>query len=265
MDSLFFLVSKITWMLVQPLHLIITLLCAWLVFRAWRRPRLTRLSGFALLLCASAIFLTPLPEWSVRLLENRFPVPDADTPVAGIIVLGGATGSGRVAAARDQPVLNGNAERLTTAMALHRVNPNLPLVVSGFSGRLVPSGLNEAEITRLLFLQLGLSLDRVRFEDRSRNTAQNARFTAEMAGVGGEDPWLLITSASHMPRSVASFRAAGVSVLPYPVDFRTEPDNLIWPREPSSSLGYARIGAREWLGLLAYHVTGRSREFFPNP
>lgn len=260
----FFLVSKVAWFLLKPLHSMMILLAAWLILRAFGRPVLARLCGLVLLFYAGLILLTPLPEWSVRLLENRFAVSAPASPVAGIIVLGGSTGNGRVAAARAQPVLNGNVERLTTAMALHRAMPNRPLIVSGFSGRLVPSGLNEAEITRLFFQQQGLPLGQVRFEDRSRNTAENARFSAELAEAA-DRPWLLITSASHMPRAVASFRAAGLSVRPYPVDFRTEPDNLVWPREPSSSLSFAGIAAYEWLGLLAYYITGRSSEFLPGP
>ena len=104
----------------------------------------------------------------------------------------------------------------------------------------------------------------VRFEDKSRNTAQNARFSAALTK-DDDRPWLLITSASHMPRAVASFRAAGVSVLAYPVDFRTEPDHLSWPRQPASSIGFAGTAVHEWLGLLVYYVTGRSSELLPAP
>src|SRR3546814_14992278 len=60
----------------------------------------------------------------------------------------------------------------------------------------------------------------VRFEAQSRNTAENARLTAALVGQGDGRPWLLVTSAWHMPRAVASFRAAGLEVLAYPVDFR---------------------------------------------
>ncbi|NIA67055.1 YdcF family protein [Pelagibius litoralis] len=237
---------------------------AWIFFRALQWRVLGRLCGLLLLLYGGAIMLTPLPELAVRALENRFATPVEGPQVAGIIVLGGATDSGQVAAARGQPMLNGAAERLTTAIALHRAMPERPLIVTGYSGRLIPSGLNEAEITRLLFQQQGLSLSQVRFEARSRNTAENARLSAELAG-DEERPWLLITSAWHMPRAVASFRAAGLSVVPHPVDFRTEPDTLMWPREPDSSLGLAYIALHEWLGLLAYYVTGRTTEFLPAP
>src|SRR3546814_4949394 len=89
--------------------------------------------------------------------------------------------------------------------------------------------------------QQGIDPARVRFEAQSRNTAENARLTAALVGQGDGRPWLLVTSAWHMPRAVASFRAAGLEVLAYPVDFRTEPARLHWPRDPGASLGLAGL------------------------
>ncbi len=273
MATAFFFLSKVGWFLVKPLNSLLFCLLAWLGCRrlGWRFG--ARLFGAVLLLYGGAILLTPLPELALRSLENRFPAPQVDPQIdsgalAGIIVLGGATDSGAVAAARGQVVLNGNAERLTTVVALHRTMPALPIIVSGFSGRLRLRGWNEAEITQRLFEQLGVDMSKVRFEAESRNTAENARLTMELLGGEGDPagrPWLLITSAAHMPRAVASFRSTGLPLLPYPVDYRTEPDNLLWPRDISGSLSLAGAALHEWLGLAVYYVTGRSAELFPGP
>ncbi len=264
MEMSFFFLSKIAWFVLKPLNALLILWLAWLGFRAIGWRRLGRLFGLLLVLYGLLILATPVPELLVRTLENRFAVPPSGPAVAGIIVLGGATGDGEIAAARGEVTLNGNAERLTTAMALHRAMLDRPLIVSGFSGRLVPRGLNEAQITRQLFAQQGLPMTRVRFEAQSRNTAENARLTARLAG-DDDRPWLLITSAWHMPRAVASFRAAGLSVVPHPVDYRTHPDRLVWPRQPGGSLDMAALALHEWVGLLAYYVTGRTAEFLPSP
>lgn len=267
MATAFFFLSKITWFLIKPLNTLVFCLLAWLGFRRLRWRRSARFFGTLLLLYGGAILLTPLPELIVRGLENRFPPPAATEPeaVAGIIVLGGATDDGAVAAARDQPLLNQSAERLTAAMALHRQMPDKPFVVSGFSGRLNPRGWNEAEITGRLFQQQGIDAARVRFEAGSRNTAENARLTAALVGQGETRPWLLVTSAWHMPRAVATFRAAGLAVQAYPVDFRTQPADLVWPRDLGSSLALAGIALHEWLGLAAYYLVGNSTELFPAP
>lgn len=269
MGSAFFFLSKVVWFLLNPLNSLLLCLLAWLASRrlGWRVG--ARLFGAVLLLYGGAILLIPLPELALRALENRFPAPQVGAgDIAGVIVLGGATDSGAVAAARGQVVLNSNAERLTTAVALHRAMPELPIVVSGFSGRLRLEGWNEAEITRRLFEQLGVDMTKVRFEAQSRNTAENARLTTaliEAEAATPARPWLLVTSAAHMPRAVASFRTLEVPVLPHPVDYRTEPDKVTWPREIGDSLGLAGMALHEWVGLLAYYVTGRTDELFPAP
>lgn len=260
----FFLVSKIAWFLLKPLHSLIFLLLGGLFFRMLGWRVMQRLCGILVVFYGGLIMLTPLPELAVRTLEDRFAGAASGPQVAGIIVLGGATDDGGLVAARGQPALNGAVERLTTAMALHRAMPDRPLIVTGYSGRLKPRGPNEAEITRMFFEEQGLPMAQVRFEAKSRNTAENARLTAELAGQA-ERPWLLITSAWHMPRAVASFRAAGLTVLPHPVDFRTEPGRLVWPRQPNSSLGFASVALHEWLGLLAYYMTGRTETLLPAP
>jgi len=267
MGTAFFLASKIIWVLVQPLNSLVICLVGWLGCRRLGRRRLAGFFLLVLVLYGGAILLTPLPDLALRTLENRFPVPPAVAAedIAGIIVLGGATADGAVAAARGEASLNGSVERLTSALALHRAMPDKPFVVSGFSGRLNPRGWNEAEITAQFFRQQGVDPASVRFEAESRNTAENARLTAALVGQDEARPWLLITSAWHMPRAVASFRAEGLRVLAYPVDYRTEPGHLVWPRGIDDSLDRAGMALHEWLGLLAYYVTGRSAEFFPAP
>lgn len=278
MATAFFFLSKIAWFFLQPLNSLIALLLAWLLCRRLGWRRLGGLALALLLLYGGAILLTPLPELALRSLENRFPRPPVDGPgfdgaaIAGIVVLGGATADGAVAEARGEASLNGAAERLVTAMALHRRLADKTLIVSGFSGRLDPQGWNEAQITTLLFEQQGVDMARVRFEAASRNTAENARLTAEMAGamagtMAGSPGrrWLLVTSAWHLPRAVAAFRAAGLDVLPYPVDYRTAPQRLVWPRDVAGSLTLAGLALHEWLGLLVYRLTGNSAELFPAP
>lgn len=92
-------------------------LLAWWGSRRLGWSGVARLFLTVLMLYGGAIFATPLPELAVRSLENRFPVPQVTTDsIAGIIVLGGASADGAVAAARGQPGLNSSAERLTTSM-----------------------------------------------------------------------------------------------------------------------------------------------------
>ena len=112
---------------------------------------------------------------------------------------------------------------------------------------------------------LGVAPDRIIAEDRSRNTIENAVFSRRLADPKPGQRWLLVTSAYHMPRSVAAFRAAGFPVEPYPVDWRTR--GLIDALRPFSSLGEGLrrtdTAVREWVGLVAYRLAGKTTELFP--
>jgi uncharacterized SAM-binding protein YcdF (DUF218 family) len=70
-----------------------------------------------------------------------------------------------------------------------------------------------------------------------------------------------------MPRAVGCFRQAGFAVVPYPVDFRTRGRQDVWQPFGSMSEGLRRLdlAAKEWVGLLSYHVAGYTDVLFPGP
>jgi uncharacterized SAM-binding protein YcdF (DUF218 family) len=79
--------------------------------------------------------------------------------------------------------------------------------------------------------------------------------------------WLLVTSAVHMPRAIGVFRKAGFDIEAYPVDWRTRGwSDAAEPFDQLSS-GLARTDAatHEWVGLIAYWLSGRSSELLPGP
>ncbi|MBN9292094.1 MAG: YdcF family protein [Hyphomicrobium denitrificans] len=82
-----------------------------------------------------------------------------------------------------------------------------------------------------------------------------------------DQQWLLVTSASHMPRAVACFRAVGFKVVPFPVDYRTRGSDEYRRPIPSIALGLEAtdLAAHEWLGLATYRFTGLTKELFPPP
>jgi uncharacterized SAM-binding protein YcdF (DUF218 family) len=104
-------------------------------------------------------------------------------------------------------------------------------------------------------------------EDQSRTTAENAAFSRRLVMPKPGERWLLVTSAYHMPRSIGAFRTAGFPVEAYPVDYRTMGPADLWIPFDSIATGLRRtdLAVHEWIGLLAYWLTGRSSELFPAP
>jgi uncharacterized SAM-binding protein YcdF (DUF218 family) len=104
-------------------------------------------------------------------------------------------------------------------------------------------------------------------ERRSRNTQENAEFTKALVSPKAGERWLLVTSAFHMPRSIGVFRKAGFAAEPYPADWRTggRGQLLTFSTFASEGLDHADTALREWMGLAAYRISGKTDALFPAP
>ena len=156
--------------------------------------------------------------------------------------------------------LNEAAERITATVELARKYPNARIIFTGGNASLFDNATPEAAIAVRLFVALGISPDRITAEEQSRNTIENAVFSELIAQPKPGERWLLVTSASHMPRAMAVFRAADFPVEAYPVDYRTRGLGDAMRPFPSVAFGLAQtdLAMHEWTGLLAYRLTGKT-------
>lgn len=198
-------------------------------------------------------------------LEDRFPRPQSmPQHVDGIVVLGGYM-NGEVNAGRSGAELNSAADRIVEAMRLARLYPDTKVVISGGVGAFFEDAAAEAERTRALLSELGFSGPRFIYENNSRNTVENAVFSKEIAQPKPGETWLLITSAYHMPRAIGCFQKAGFAVTPWSVDFKTtgKESLSVYLEQPNDALSRFSIAIREWVGLFAYWMTGKTEQFLP--
>jgi len=275
MDNLFFVGSKLIWAFARPDHLLLLLLTLAVVRGRWRHAGLGndrrhghKLLWFTLVLLW-LIALYPAGNLLLYPLETRFkPQPVEPGQLSGIIVLGGGESLARSRYWQRLEV-NEGGDRYIELLALAQRYPELPIIFSGGSGNVTQQGFGGADALQPLLQQLGLG-ERVLLERRSRNTYENAllsRPLAEPIGAAhGDAPWLLVTSAFHMPRSVGIFEAQGWRVQPYPVDYRSlPPTRQRWFFSLADNLQQLTLGVREWLGLIAYRLTGKTQRLLPAP
>jgi uncharacterized SAM-binding protein YcdF (DUF218 family) len=200
-------------------------------------------------------------------LENRFPAPTITAAPTGIIMLGGAVDI-HLTADRKMVALNDGAERLTETAALALRFPQARVFLSGGFGHIgAETAPSESAVAKELLLQLGIPAERISMEENSRTTWENAQQSYKALSPKPGETWLLVTSAWHMPRAVASFRGANFEVVPYPVDYRTSSDRGSWRMiNKSSALGLQDIDIafHEWIGLVAYWMTGKTTEILPS-
>lgn len=222
------------------------------------RPVWGRRLAWGGLLGLGVLGFQALPDALLRPLENRYPVP-APTALggyAGIIVLGGALEHPRSFLLHGQVPLGDAAERMTVPLALMQHHPTWTLVFSGGEGRLNRVGVSEADLAKAFFSQQGLSPGRTLYEASARNTRENARHVADMLGARcQQERWLLVTSAFHMPRSLAEFEATGCQITPYPVDYRTGAATPWFEYSMVHSLLHWQTALHEYLGLWGYGLT----------
>ena len=265
--AMFFYLSKILWFFAAPSNLLTvlallgTLLCGTRFARAGRR--------MALVAAGLLLFIGIAPVGSLLFfgLEQRFPaLPHEGLDPAGIVVLGGAVDE-IVGKSRGQPSMDEAAERMTEAVVLARLYPDARLVFTGGSNAFFHRGVTEATEALRIWTDLGIPAARILLEDKSRNTYENAVFTRDLVKPQPGERWLLVTSAYHMPRSVSLFRKAGFPVTAFPVDFRTEATlaEMRPMREVATGLHRFDVAAREWIGLVAYWLSGKTDALLPGP
>jgi uncharacterized SAM-binding protein YcdF (DUF218 family) len=133
---------------------------------------------------------------------------------------------------------------------LSKLYPEAKILYSG--------GGAEAQLGKKVLMRLGIEGKRIIIEDRSRNTAENARLSMIVVAPKQSEKWLLVTSAFHMARAMGAFRAFGFQVEADPVDFLSSKADIAGQEQ-------ARLALREYIALFAYWLSGRSNELFPSP
>jgi len=227
----------------------------------WRieRPLLT--VGVLLFL---SFGLSPLGHWLMRPLETRFPPSELDAAsIRDIVVLSGAEQL-RASAEAGRLEVSAAGERVLEGAARARRWPDARLWIVG-GVRAPGHPVADSVWTSRMWERLGIEPRRVRAVDRTTNTCENARAMA------ARDPSirpLLVTSAFHMPRSVACFRRHGIEPLIYPVDYQSwSPRGAFdhWSTDVSANLRRVDLAFHEWAGLAWYRLSARASECFPAP
>lgn len=265
---MFFVLAKTLGKLLYPGTLLLVLLmlgaAALALSRLVRRGRawLVRAGVAVPILVALAwggATLSQLGKRGLYSLEQRYPAPHLtanDRPIAGIIILGGGLNTA-VSAQIGRPTLGRSGDRLAAGLALARRFHRVPVVYTAGSGKLA-DGPRGADYAAEWFTALGLPPQRLVLERQARNTWENAVATRELVGDRRDGHWLLVTSASHMPRALGSFVAAGWrKLIPYPVGHRVAQRPTGLGAQPSQTLSRLDDVVHERLGRLAYRLTGR--------
>ncbi|MEM7776913.1 MAG: YdcF family protein [Pseudomonadota bacterium] len=270
-----YIFSKLLFFVIAPSNICWVLILGGVLLQAFPRRvvlgRRMSLFGIGLML---VLGFSPLAMVLLQPLEQRFAQDRVSAreraaalgDVDGIILLGGFE-DGRLSRLRGQIAVNESAERLVETARIAKLLPGAKIIFTGGAAGVFQSYETAGGSVRSYLIDLGISDDRIVIENQSRNTWENALRTRERIQLVAGQRYVLVTSAWHMPRAVGAFRKAGFTIVPWPADFRTGDGSDAQRLFPNITTGLERIdlAVKEYVGLLAYWILGRTSALFPSP
>lgn len=260
--------SKILSLFIHPLSLGLLILVAGGILTYWW----SRWGRFVLGVGLLVIWIPATPlfsDWVQSTLEDRYsPTAVSEVPEAdAIVALGGAIGAPRPP--RVYPDLNGSADRVWHAARLYRADKAPFIIASGGAVPWKDQRFREASAMQSILTSLDVPADSILLESRSANTYENATNTAIVVEKHGFDRVLLVTSALHMRRALATFRSAGVDAVPVPTDYQVVEGTvtLLDVLPSAGALRSSTAAIREYVGHLVYDwrgwIAGGGPSFLP--
>ncbi|MBE8365099.1 YdcF family protein [Leptospira borgpetersenii] len=253
MSTILFSISKLATLVLFPLPLVLLLLLfAGAKLKKWKE----KFSVWAPVLILWLLSTSNISQKLIQSLEIYYPplpleqVPQADV----ILVLGGMVSTLSI---HNEPVdLSNSAERLTETVRLYRAKKAPKILFSGGSGNLLYQTVPESEPAGRFLKQMGIPDSSLILESKSRNTVENKNFAVELLKKHGWSSVILVTSSFHMKRSVEIFQEKGITIIPFPTDFRTQKSVLTLDNFfPSTGcLENSTISIKEWIGILVHKI-----------
>ncbi|MDQ3051827.1 MAG: YdcF family protein [Bacteroidota bacterium] len=253
---MFFYLSKILHFLIAPLTWFMMLAIVARFVKQPERKRRWWVAAFLVLIIFSNPFLAneAMQLWEMAPVN----VNSIHEPYDVGILLGGSLRSYDQQIAR--PVYSQSVDRLLQTIALYKGGKIKKILLSGGSGSVTRPDERESEIILKVLEQTGIPASDIIIENASRNTFENAVYTADILKKNyPSGRFLLITSSFHMRRSQASFIKTGLEITIFPVDPRAHsniytPENALFPHAGALLIWDALI--HEWIGILTYKLAG---------
>ncbi|MGV3561337.1 YdcF family protein [Larkinella arboricola] len=254
---MFYFLSKTLTFLFMPVGLLTVALLFALISKNRARQRKALITAFIVLMVAGNGFITNelLIWWEVPPAV----LPASTRPRVGVVLTGGlANVNPRV---RPAIHLGSQGDRVAQALLLYKSGQIQKILISGGIGGIIRRDVgDEGQLSRQFLLTAGVPAQDIVLENRSRNTYENARFSAPILQKTFKDyEYVLITSAWHMRRAIGCFEKQQLAVIPYPATFISgqrefAPNHLLFPSEQALFDSYWFI--HEVVGYIAYRVAG---------
>jgi len=230
---------------VEPFGMVLTLLIVGLYFLFTKKESLAKLFlsfGLGLLLLFS---YTPFSNFLITQLEDIYPTYNYKHNIKYIHILGSGHNNDKTQSLSSQ-LSDTSIKRVIEGILIHKRTPNSILIFTGYRGK---NDFSTAEMHTKLALALGVNKKNIISNSQPKDTAEEALFSKSIVG---KNPFVLVTSATHMPRSMRLFKKLGLNPIPAPTKFYKEEESIDnYFKAPSAdTLETSRVAIHEYLGIL---------------
>ncbi|MDB2562327.1 YdcF family protein [Sulfurimonas sp.] len=238
-----FLIKKWVSFFVHPYGMILSLFAFWLLFKYFKKERLSLIS---LSLALSFLFLFSYPVTSnllIKNLEDKYTTYKYTKEVQYIHVLG--SGHNKEIFHPISSRLGGTGiMRVIEGVIIYKKSKNSKLIFTGYKGS---SNISNAKMHAKLALELGVKEEDIIIGSEPKDTQEEALFSKKVVG---DNSLILVTSASHMSRAVMLFQSTGLNPIPAPTNFhsKTNVDFLQLPN--STAFTKSQVAMHEYIGIL---------------
>ncbi|MEW6570522.1 MAG: envelope biogenesis factor ElyC [Nitrospirota bacterium] len=264
-NDLMFLLKKIVSQLFLPIPLILCFLLIGLILLWFTKRQLTGKILISLGALLTLVFSTSIPTVPlVRPLENKYKPDDIqladkhfsieeECPIKFVVVLGaGHTTDDRLPITSQ--INEDSLVRLIEGIRIYRKYPDMKLILSG--GRLFDPN-PTATVMAKLAMDLGVQRNDIILESKSKDTQDEAKFIKDIVK---DDPFFLVTSAAHMPRSMSMFKKLAMKPIPAPAGHQVKIGHSFWPYlifPGARSIVISEEALHEYLGIVWAKLRGQ--------
>ncbi|HTN06869.1 YdcF family protein [Agriterribacter sp.] len=252
-----FAISKLVIVLLSPiLWIVIVFVWGWLSKKATRKKRCYIAGTIMLLFFTNPFIISQL----ILVYQPKKATFAAVQNYSTGILLGGFAGRNKT---DQQTYFSEQSDRFIQAALLYKTGHIKKIIVAAGDGSVFNRGdFREGDFVQEQLIAMGIPAADIAVDRDSRNTAENAANAKKIIdSLHLPPPYLLVTSAMHMPRAQKTFIKAGIEVIPYPAAFFVRPPDSVVPTDyilPSANaLRNWDMYLREVTGSLMYWITGR--------
>ncbi|WP_294967035.1 ElyC/SanA/YdcF family protein [Sulfurimonas sp.] len=238
-----FMLKKFITFFIEPYGMVLSLFVIWFILSNIKKVKLAKIS---LSLAFGLLFLFSYPPFAnflISNLENQYPKYDYKNDVSYIHVLGSGH-NGDETQPLSSKIGNAGLKRVLEGVIIHKKIAGSKLIFTGYGGR---EDISTAKMNARIALALGIKEEDIILGEKAKDTQDEASFTKKLVG---DKSFVLVTSASHMPRAMILFESLNLKPIAAPTAFYKDKFRGIFRLPNINSFIKSQVAMHEYWGIL---------------